>query len=562
MAKYGFTLLLFLIPLTLFMPNMGGSGLQLPLNSLLLVVLFTLLFFAFLPRPRGRYLILTPGTWLLLLALLLALLPLPFTAAQFADQGRLRMGAIGIAILCYFALLQLPLTAPRYLQRLLGGVLLLIASQAAIALLQLFAPQLSWVPFTGDRPGGIFQQGNLLGSLLATGLPLTLTLAILPAFRLHSPRAERWRSATLMVLLLLLPALLVWLQSRASWIGAGLATLLLLRLCGRYDPQRSRLAALLIGLSVLTAACLLQFGEMALQVRDAAVSNHARRTMLLDTLRMIAQRPFGGWGYGSFEYAFQHFRITQAIPTRATEIASHPHNEELLWWLEGGICGLAAMLVLLFAGLRLLSRASRCDRRRQAAGDRRTGQATALCLSLLPMLVHTQLEWPFYLSVFHALLFLLLLAAAERASGEARRWCPPHAAVIPLFRHSLRLGSLLMVVLAGLIWHGNQQLTAVELSGFQHPAALQQLWPAERWLDRERWQYDRHVALLLAFNHSRDPRLLEAYRRWASDYLRARVDDNVYASLILVLQFQNKPQEAARYRLMAHLLFPRDARFG
>ncbi|PLV62360.1 hypothetical protein NV64_05895 [Erwinia sp. B116] len=561
MVKYGSIVLLFLLPLTLFTPNLGGTGLQLPMNILTVFVLSTLLLFAFLKRLRSHHLTLTPGGMLLLLATLLALLPLPFTDAQFADKASLRMAAVATAVLCYFALLQLPLTAPRHLQRLLSGVLLLIAAEAFIVLLQLFLPQLSWVPPTDGRPGGIFQQVNVLGSAIATGLGLALLLTILPGFRLLSPRRERWRQAALMLLLLLFPALLVWLQSRAAWIGGAGVTLLLFTLCGHYDRQRSRLAVALITVGTVAALCLLQSGEMTLSVIDHQGSNHARRTMLIDTLRMIAQHPLGGWGYGSFEYAFQHFRVTQPIPTRVTEIAEHPHNEVLLWWVEGGICGLAAMLILLFAGVRLLARARRADRRRSARGDRRAGQATALCLSLLPLLIHTQLEWPFYMSTVHALLFLLLLAVAERASGEAWRWRPVHRRVVPLFRNGIRLLAALLVLVTGLIWRGNQQLTAVELSGFQHPAALQQLSPAERWLNQDRWQYDRHVALLLAFNDSRDPRLLEEYRRWASGYLRYRVDHNVYASLILVLQYQGKQQEAGRYRQMAHLLYPKDARF-
>ncbi|WP_455872368.1 O-antigen ligase family protein [Serratia proteamaculans] len=74
----------------------------------------------------------------------------------------------------------------------------------------------------------------------------------------------------------------------------------------------------------------------ALRYASHTGSNHVRYTMLRDTLAMIAEKPLLGWGYGGFEYSFHHFRINQTPPTVVTEIARHPHNELLLWWVEGG----------------------------------------------------------------------------------------------------------------------------------------------------------------------------------------------------------------------------------
>lgn len=131
---------------------------------------------------------------------------------------------------------------------------------------------------------------------------------------------------------------------------------------------------------------------------------------------MIAAHPLSGWGYGSFEYAFQHFRIELVPPTRVLEIARHPHNELLYWWVEGGLVALLGISLLILGGGRLLLQVFRHDRRAFSTGAANAGETSALCLALLPMLIHTQLEYPFYLSAMHWMVFLLLLAMADRLS--------------------------------------------------------------------------------------------------------------------------------------------------
>ena len=59
--------------------------------------------------------------------------------------------------------------------------------------------------------------------------------------------------------------------------------------------------------------------------------------MLKSTLAMIAEKQLLGWGYGGFEYSFQHFRLAQGLSIEGVDIVRHPHNELLLWWVEGGM---------------------------------------------------------------------------------------------------------------------------------------------------------------------------------------------------------------------------------
>jgi|GEM_PF-4418578 hypothetical protein len=114
---------------------------------------------------------------------------------------------------------------------------LFIIGIAVLALVQLFAPELAWVPMKGNRVYGIFQQPNVLASFIATGLALMLFL--LPGFALARARYEHCRQAFLGMLLQVLPALLVWIPSRVGWLGGALF------------PVRCKQAAALLGMGVM-----------------------------------------------------------------------------------------------------------------------------------------------------------------------------------------------------------------------------------------------------------------------------------------------------------------------
>ena len=66
-----------------------------------------------------------------------------------------------------------------------------------------------------------------------------------------------------------------------------------------------------------------------------------RWTVLKTSLALFAERPWMGWGVGSFAAVF----LERAGPLGLGSI-SHPHNELVLWLVEGGLVGLAGHSVL------------------------------------------------------------------------------------------------------------------------------------------------------------------------------------------------------------------------
>jgi O-antigen polymerase len=115
---------------------------------------------------------------------------------------------------------------------------------------------------------------------------------------------------------------------------------------------------------------------------------------------MVKEKPLLGYGYGGFERSFiDHFN-TYAIenPEIGNTITrlSHPHNEVLFWVVEGGIVALIAFILFTIGYITTWFKIP-------------YRQGLALLALIFPILLHSQVEFPFYSSVSHWLVFLILL---------------------------------------------------------------------------------------------------------------------------------------------------------
>ncbi|MGP3235303.1 Wzy polymerase domain-containing protein [Serratia ureilytica] len=533
--------------LPVYYPNMGGDGLALPQNILAWgVMALTTLIVTFTVCLGRIRLSLTPTARLLLLGIAVLALPLLYTRPEWREDALWRCAGLLGGWLFYVACLQLRVTA-RQRELLLFGLLFAVGIQALLAALQLFAPALAWVSPNGGRVYGVFQQPNVLGSFIATGLALALWLLLAPF------SAPTRRQIPLLALLAAFSALLVLIQSRAAWLGAALAAALLLWRFARQRPAASRWAggALLLGAAIGLTVLFTGFGlDGRAGLIGRELSNSARLTMLHDVGAMILAKPLLGWGYGGFEYSFAHFRL-QTMPWREVlEVAGHPHNEILLWWVEGGLTALAGIAIVLAAGVRLLKSAWQRDR------EQPNGARVGLFLVLLPMLIHTQLEYPFYLSAPHWLAFLLLLALLDGQTGEPRQL--PFAKALSL---PVALAALGVLVMAAFAWQGRMALTQSERTMLANIDSIEQMPPPAAWIYRERKTFDEQSHALLVYNQTRDDALLTGYRQWANAYLQRRIDANVYATLIMILRYQGDQAQADARQREAAFLFARDARF-
>ncbi|WP_174849953.1 O-antigen ligase-like protein WaaL-xs [Yersinia artesiana] len=515
--------------------NRGGAGLHLPHNIIIWAMMALLVIALYWPQSEEPQVVNSPGKlWLLIGALMITLPGLWPASLQHVAAWLPRVLGLWGGIILLLGLFRLKLS-PAARQSWLLLILLSVWGQATLALLQ-------WLVFTADnwmefdlaqRPYGIFQQVNVLASYLATGYAIAAYL-----FMVSDNRAIRSIST---LTLLVFPGMLLLLQSRIGWFG-GVTTLLLLSL---YYWRQRKIAWLWLCnlLSILVATYFLeQIIGGALVSKEG--SNKERWLILEYTWRMIRQHPWPGWGYGSFESAFAHTLAQAGEVPNHFAYPSHPHNEVLYGWAEGGIVALVGMLVLAIGYIKPLLIQPKA--------------VFPLWVLTLPIALHLMTELPLYQSAAHWLVLILL----------ARLMVPEHMLIsMPLppphwqrWLHGIIVLSAcctLLFMMAG--FKTGRALTLSERSGLVNMRPLDNLInPYIQW---ERYQYIRHINLLLQFNHNPDPALLSQFRVWAEQYIQLHNDPNVYQSLIMITQYQNDLMQANHLRQIAHALFPENPAF-
>ena len=345
--------------------------------------------------------------------------------------------------------------------------------------------------------------------------------------------------------------MLVLLQSRAGYIGAIAVVLINFLLRVRNQPRRTTAFIGLIISGILLGYTLLVGAELVIPVSHDG-SNLERWKILQITLAMIMNHPILGWGYGSFEYSFAHFALGMTPPITGMGVITHPHNELLFGWVEGGVAALVGYIFLAIAYFRLM-----------VLAWRQTDKSLfTLWLLMLPFAVHTQLEYPFYMSTGHWLIFLLLLSLTDSALSKPRVITKPKIAgtirAVSLIGACGGLGIMLSTLQTQVLLTKAEQLQLRQVN-IDFPRLEQQFW--QPWIFQERIEYDRQVNQLLQYNVSRDPKILQSYITWSQHYLSHHVDQNVYAYRIAILNFSNKADEAEKQRHEASLIFSHDPRF-
>ena len=266
--------------------------------------------------------------------------------------------------------------------------------------------------------------------------------------------------------------------------------------------------------------------------------------------KLIAEAPWSGWGYGSFESVFlQHYMADKALNPTMVQIEynlDHPHNEFLYWAVEGG---LAPMLGMALMGGALLWRLGRAG----------WVKGAALLALVIPILLHTQTEYPFYhaIALWWALLLLIHVLDAEVEEGGTaghanwreylyRPW---------LLLRFLAIGIPLIVVpfmLTAL--HTAWVVTKYERGGYKQPALLLDIVNPMAWLTRV--EFDVNAVRLMVGLQANNKAELEAYLDWGQAFVRHTPRANIYANMVIALNALGRTEEADRLRTQALMLYP------
>jgi len=541
---FGVAVLYWLLGMHFFMHNPGGSSFYLPFNMVgwtFVSLLIGIGFWQVAGSQRLYFSSLQAGLWS---GFVLLLIPLFAHTELGMEAGIPKMLGIAAGLLLLFALSQLRLARE---QRLLLLYLLLgaVAIEAVFGVVQyyLLTPG-NWIGYDTlrNRPYGIFQQVNVLASFLATGIGLALYLAV------YDPQAlrQRWRLALICAVLLMATVLVVVIQSRAGWIGAGVVTVLLLPQVLRLPNPRRYLLLLALITGFCIALYSLWFGG-AERSLESLVGRQVRSIYWAHGLEMISKHPWLGIGYGHFEAAFVNDYYAVPQPLSGVPIIEqnldHPHNEILYWGVEGGGIAILGLAVWLFAGIRLL---------RQLPWTQRL----ALIALPFPMLFHSMVEYPFYHSVAHWLALIWLVWFIDQEVGQPREYgC----------RASFLLKSLALLVplvTVPFMATGIQTaylVTQFERGGMKDFTLLERVINPLPWFSR--FMYDVMSIRLINALPSHNVGELQAFVAWATEFNAVQPRSQLYWNGALALDALQQPEEAARWRAEGVRLFPTDPLF-
>ncbi len=434
----------------------------------------------------------------------------------------------------------------RFTEREMDYLLLLVLAGASLQAIHAWWDYLglsfqafSLIQGEGRRPLGVFGQPNVMASFLATGLALSAFL--LGRFR-DGPR--HWRGAWLLLYPLFSLSLLVVLSSRTGWIASlGVLILLLPWLRSRLDRGLLWywLASCLLGL-VLGLVCIWATGASQNVLRKLSV-DAARTTIYPQVTRLALEKPLVGWGYGQFEGSY-NLRTAEWYAAGEADTAgfhnlSHPHNELLYRWVEGGIVALAALLMAAFLVLRAIFR---CQDR---------FLRLALLGLLFPVILHSQTEMPFLSSVPHWVVFIILLFVVDGYAGQAKQVASPLEFAPKVFGLLIPLITTLFMVSA---IHTGAVLARFERTFEADVSSLEGLINPAIWMDRLYWNLN--YGMLATAVVEQRPDLALPYIEWANATIEQRPRAGYMSLLVIAYKVLGDMEAAEAAEKQARFRYP------
>jgi O-antigen polymerase len=260
------------------------------------------------------------------------------------------------------------------------------------------------------------------------------------------------------------------------------------------------------------------------------------------TFELCRENPIIGVGYGSYFSSFRHYyaqRISEDPSIFAgTGNMDHPHNETLFWMVEGGIAPLIGLLIIAGGFLIMIWRA-------------KSPEAWAAAGLILPILIHTQLELPFYLSLIHWFLFIFLLYCIDEEYGEKMVKKMPlkiFPGIVAILIPGITIFYMVTVLQTGFV------ITKYERSRFKDHNLLWSAWNPGSWHKK----YDT-IVMTLRLNiamKTKNSEGFQDYIQWAEGYVKHSPYPFIYYDLAKAYEAIGDKEKAWEVYNYAKYLFP------
>ncbi|WP_182010915.1 PglL family O-oligosaccharyltransferase [Vibrio sp. B1FLJ16] len=537
---------LFVLAMHFFMPNPGGAGLALSFNATTWIAFSFVLGIGCYQIARSQALRYSKLTFGLLICVIIMTVPVFYPNAN-TDLAANKLIGLWCGWL-FFVVLQQFHFSNKHRQRILWFIVMAVVIEAIFGLTQYlyFKPG---NPFgyntVSNRPYGIFQQPNVMASFLATGLVIASYLLARQPYKYDRKLSDVYLLYAVPVLTL---PLIVALASRTGWLVSLVAVLLIIPYMYRYNTKRRFthwVISLASGLLLSAVVMNIAFPDGDGLATEKVHMESPRAYTFPQTLDMVIEKPFTGYGYGKFEseyilYTARQHALNEKYPAGLPSM-DHPHNELLYWGVEGGLLPVLGIFLAMALVLHRISQAKR-------------GTRLALLALFIPIVLHTQLEYPFYHSLVHWIIFVILLYWVDQRVARYRQ-----AGFTKITKSLLRVFSLLIPAVFTFYMvsalHTNYILTKFETTRPTNPDILNQVSNPVVWKDRFDW--DVYSTFLNIGLHTQDPSLIQPYIDWSLNIIKDKPRPAFYNNLILAYQGLDDTSKAEQIRAEAQFLFPK-----
>ena len=515
------------------MDHLGGYGLYLPFNTvgwMFTSLLIGLGFWQIGKTGRIEFSQFQIFCWV---GFALICLPLIYPNNENAALALQRILGLGGGITLLFSFQQFRFNREErywFLYIILVGILI----QASYGLSQHFLQLKSGFGISLDRPFGDLMQKNVMATFLVTGAAISLFL-LMKDEAIKESNIKKWfiYSIPFLTSILYLP-----LQSRTGYLTFPLAIGLISILRNKKKKQLlTWLGFAIIGFLIGAYTPYKQRTEQNL--RGAA---NIRKVCYQITYELCRENPIIGVGYGNYFFSFRHYyaqRISEDQSIFAgTGNMDHPHNETLFWMVEGGIVPLIGLLIIAGGFLIMIWRA-------------KSPESWATAGLILPILIHTQLELPFYLSLIHWFLFLFLFYFIDEEYGENIVKKMPlkiFPRIVAILIPGITILYMITVLQTGFV------ITKYERSRFKDHNLLLLAWNPKSWHKK----YDT-IVMTLRLNIARKTKNsdeLQDYIQWAKGYVKHSPYPFIYYDLAKAYEAIGKKGKAWELYNKAKYLFP------